>query len=106
MSEKELPEFLQKVIKRYPSVWQAYGNLSKEVKNVGALDEKTSNLVKLALSVGAKSEGAVHSYTRRCKKAGISDEEIYQVALLAITSLGWSSAMAALSWMNDCLKSL
>ena len=103
---KELPEFLQKVIKRYPDIWQSYENLGKTVTKVKGLDGRTQRLVKLAIAIGAKSEGAVHSHVRKCKKAGISNEEICHVALLAITSLGWSSAIATLSWINDILKDL
>ncbi|MDE0554143.1 MAG: carboxymuconolactone decarboxylase family protein, partial [Candidatus Poribacteria bacterium] len=55
------------------------------------------------LAIGAKSEGAVHSHTRRALREGITREEIQQVALLAITSIGWSSSMAALSWIQDVL---
>ena len=103
---KELPEFLQKVIKRYPDIWQSYENLGKAVTKVKGLDGRTQRLVKLAIAIGVKSEGAVHSHVRKCKKAGISNEEIYHAALLSITSLGWSSAIATLSWINDILKDL
>ena len=103
---KELPEFLQKVIKRYPKVWESYEDLGKTVSSLKGLDERGQRLVKLAIAVGTKSEGAVHSHVRKCKKAGISNEEIYHVAMLAITSLGWSSAIATLSWINDILKDL
>lgn len=101
---KELPEFLRKFIKKYPGIWESYENLGEKIGSVKGLDKRTQRLVKLALAIGAKTEGAVHSHVRRCKKAGISDEEIYHVALLAITSIGWSSAMATISWINDILE--
>ena len=37
----------------------------KRVVPAGPLDQKTVRLVKLALAIGAKSEGAVHSHVRR-----------------------------------------
>ncbi|MXZ01320.1 carboxymuconolactone decarboxylase family protein, partial [Candidatus Poribacteria bacterium] len=61
-------------------------------------------LVKLALAIGAKSEGAVNSHTRRALQEGITSAELQQVALLAVTSIGWSSSMAALSWIQDVLN--
>ena len=100
MKEK-LPDFLEGVIKQYPEVWKAYQDFGEACSNAGPLDEKTVRLVKLALAVGAKSEGAVHSHTRRALKQGISPEELRQVALLAVTSIGWSPSMASLSWIQD-----
>lgn len=100
MNEK-LPEFLQGVIDEYPDVWKAYQALGEACGTAGPLETKTLRLVKLALAIGAKSEGAVHSHTRRALREGISREEIQQVALLAVTSIGWSSSMAALSWIQD-----
>jgi AhpD family alkylhydroperoxidase len=102
MKEK-LPDFLERVIAEYPSVWKSYQNLGEACNNAGPLDEKTTRLVKLALAIGAKSEGAVHSHTRRALKGGITREELQQVAVLAITSVGWSASMAALSWIQDVI---
>lgn len=102
----ELPEFLQKVVARYPAVWEKYGNLSQAISQVQGLDERAQKLVKLAIAVGAGRQGAVHSHTRKCKRAGFSDEDLYHVALLAVTTIGWSGAMAALSWIDDELKRL
>ena len=70
----------------------------------GPLDARTRRLIKLALSVGARSEGAVHSHARQAVAEGMSAEELRQVAALAITSLGFPAAMAGLSWINDILK--
>lgn len=104
--KQELPDFLQKVITRYPEVWDNFESLGTAVSNAGTLDGRTRELVKLAIAIGAGREGAVHSHTRRARKAGCSSEEIFQVALLAITTIGWSGAIRALSWINDELKEL
>ena len=100
----KLPDFLQGVIEEYPEVWQAYQTLGESCGTAGPLDSKTVRLTKLALAIGAKSEGAVHSHTRRALREGITREEIQQVALLAVTSIGWSSSMAALSWIQDVVN--
>ena len=101
---KELPEFLQEVIKKYPRLWESYEDLGKAVGSLKGLDERGQRLVKLGIAIGSKMEGAVHSHARKCKKAGISDDAIYHCALLGITTIGWPSAMAAVSWINDILK--
>ena len=97
----ELPPFLQKVISRYPEVWKRYGDLKEEVSSIDALDPRTQALVKLAIAIGAGREGAVHSHTRKCLREGVSSEELFHTALLAITTIGWSGAIRALSWIND-----
>jgi len=88
----------------YPDVWANYTALGKSVAEAGALDGRTRRLLKLALAVGAGSEGAVHSHARQAREEGLSDADIRQVVLLAITTLGFPAAMAAYSWVNDILK--
>jgi 4-carboxymuconolactone decarboxylase len=101
-----LPPFLQKVIRRYPNVWGKYEELGQAVNDVDGLDEKSRHLVKLALAVGSGREGAVHSHTRRCREAGCTSAELCHVGLLAVTTIGWSGAVKALSWINDELQEL
>lgn len=88
----------------YPGVWETYAALGKSVADAGTLDARTRRLLKLALAVGAGSEGAVHSHARQARDEGIADADIRQVALLAITTLGFPAAMAAYSWINDMLE--
>ena len=81
-------------------VWRAYQQLGNAVGKAGPLDARAQRLVKLALAVGARSQGAVHSHARRGLREGIPTEELLQVPLLAISSIGWSAAMAALAWVR------
>ncbi|MDA2933403.1 carboxymuconolactone decarboxylase family protein [Acidobacteria bacterium AH-259-D05] len=104
--EEELPEFLQKVIEHYPEVWGKYGELSEVINSVQGLDDRSQKLVKLGIAIGASREGAVHSHSRKCSRAGFSNTELGHAALLGITTIGWSGAMAALSWINDELQDL
>ncbi len=103
---KDLPEFLQKFVERYPDIWEQYGQLSQTVGSVEGLDQRSQRLVKLGIAIGAGRQGAVHSHTRKCKKAGLSNAEIFHAALLAITTIGWSGAIAGLAWINDELQDL
>jgi alkylhydroperoxidase/carboxymuconolactone decarboxylase family protein YurZ len=99
--EQELPRFLQRVIDRYPEIWKRYGDLKEEISSIDALDSRTQAVLKLAIAIGAGREGAVHSHTRRCVREGVSTEELFHTALLAITTIGWSGGIRALSWIND-----
>jgi 4-carboxymuconolactone decarboxylase len=91
------------IAKQYPDVIEAVEALGAKVRGAGPLDKKTSHLVQLAAAAASGSEGAVHSHTRRAKKAGASDEEISHALILLISTIGFPKAMAALSWSRDIL---
>lgn len=84
-----------------PEIWDAYSALGKATAECGSLTDLEKRLVKLALAIGAGSEGAVHSHTRRAKSEGIEDSAIIQVAMLAIGPLGLPRAVAAKTWIED-----
>ena len=98
---EKLPSFLNEIIKKYPDIWDAYQRLTQATDTCGPLDKQTKRLVKLALSIGSGSKGSVNSHTRRALKEGLSKSSLEQVALLSITSIGWSKSMAALSWIKE-----
>ena len=101
---EKLPPIVQRMAQQFAPVWEAYNQLGEAVSQAGPLDPKQQRLVKLALAVGAQLQGAVHSHTRRGLRAGWSPEQLRHVALLAITTLGWPSAMTALSWIEEELE--
>ena len=78
--------------------------MGSAVHNAGPLDEKTRALIKLAISTGARLEGAVHSHVRKAVSTGASNKEMRQVALLALPTIGFPSMMAALSWIDDIIE--
>jgi alkylhydroperoxidase/carboxymuconolactone decarboxylase family protein YurZ len=88
---------------RFPDVWGAYQALGASAATSGPVDARGRRLVKLAMAIGAASEGAVHSHARQAVEEGIPAEEIRQVCILAITTLGFPAAMAAMSWVNDVI---
>ena len=87
--------------RRYPEIWSAFASLGEACAKVGPLEGRTLRLVKLALAIGASSEGAVHSHARRALDEGLSKEERKQVALLAIPTLGFPQAVRVLTWIED-----
>ena len=100
-----LPKAYEQFKRAYPKIWQAYDRLGATVHDSGPLDKKNRELLKLAMAVGARLEGAVHSNTRRAIEAGAVAEEIYHVVLLGVTTLGFPHTVAALTWVEDDLKS-
>lgn len=102
--QKALPKQYLKLRKRYPEIIESLDNLSKTVKEAGPIDEKTAHLIQLAAGAAIKSEGAVHSHTRRALEAGAKPEEIRQALLLLISTIGFPNVSAALSWADDVLE--
>lgn len=100
MSEK-MPGAAGDLAEEYPHVWNAYQMLGRAAADCGPLTDRERRLVKLALSIGTGSEGAVHSHTRRGKAEGIEKEALLQVAMLAIGPLGLPRAVAAKTWIED-----
>ncbi len=88
----------------FPEVGKAYEQLGDAVHTAGPLDDKTRALIKLAISTGARLEGAVHSHTRKAIKAGATKEEMFHVALLSLPTIGLPSMMAALSWIDETIE--
>lgn len=98
-----IPKRYKKFIAEYPVVGNAYEQLGAAVHNAGPLDEKTRALIKVAISTGARLEGAVHSHTRKALLAGCTAEELRHVAILSMPTIGFPSMMAALGWIDEIL---
>lgn len=100
----DIPKRYKKFHNDYPEAATAYEKLGDAIHNAGPLDEKTRSLIKIAISAGARLEGAVHSHTRKAIKAGATAEEIHHTVLLALPTIGLPSTMAAFSWVDDILE--
>ena len=102
ITPEQLPSGASEIARAYPDVWAAYAALGKACAEAGPLDRRTARFVKLALAVGALSEGAVHSHTRRALADGLSPEELRHVAVLAIPTLGLPQAAKELGLTPLC----
>jgi alkylhydroperoxidase/carboxymuconolactone decarboxylase family protein YurZ len=98
---ENLPSGASRIAQVYPDIWNAFAALGQTCFEAGPIEGHTLRLVKLALAIGALSEGAVHSHTRRALAEGVSKDELKQVALLAIPTLGFPQAVKALTWIED-----
>jgi alkylhydroperoxidase/carboxymuconolactone decarboxylase family protein YurZ len=99
-----LPGAAMHMAREHPELWEAFQQLGEEASRAGPLDARTQRLIHLALGIAASSEGATHSHARRGSSEGISPEELEHVAVLAITTLGWSHAIKGLTWVRDITR--
>lgn len=102
--QNALPNSVSSFEGKHPAVWEAFAKLGEACHETGPLDEKTRRLVKLALAIALRHEGAVHSATRNALKSGVTREELDHVVILAITTIGWPAAHAAMTWIDDGLS--
>lgn len=102
--QEPLPPSVTSFQQKHAAVWEAFANLGERCHESGPLDEKTRRLVKLAMAVAFRHEGAVHSAVRNALRSGVSREEIEHVAILAITTIGWPATNAAMTWIEDAFS--
>jgi AhpD family alkylhydroperoxidase len=94
----ELPRTYQRFKSEYHELWEAYDRLGAAAADLGPLDGKCRELIKLGMASARQSESAVKSHTHRALEAGATKEEIQHAVLLGITTIGFPAMMAAFSW--------
>jgi 4-carboxymuconolactone decarboxylase len=94
------PAAHQQFVRRFPSLGKAW-DLVNEEGGAGPLDAKTQRLLKLAVAIGARREGAVHSGVRKARDAGASLAEMEQVVALAASTIGFPASVAVWSWVRE-----
>ena len=100
----KLPAAYERFQRTHRRAWEAYDHLGAAVHQEGPLDPRIRELVKLGMAIGGRLEGAVHSHARRALEAGASAAEIAHVVSLAITTVGFPTAVAAFTWVEETLK--
>jgi 4-carboxymuconolactone decarboxylase len=97
------PKTYEEFKARFPKLAEAW-NLTREGSEAGPLDERTRMLVKLAVSLGAMREGAVHSAVRKAVQAGVEAASIEQTVALAASTIGFPATVAVWTWARDILE--
>lgn len=90
-------------VRSFPKLEVAWRAMS-DAESDGPIDERTRRLLKLAISIGAMREGAVHSNARKALAAGISPEELWQIVALAASNLGLPATVAVYTWIRDIVE--
>ena len=98
-----LPEIYQEFKQQFTEVAKAYDALAVSCHRWGPLDAKTRRLVKLGIAMGLSSEGGVRSHARRALVEGISPEELRHAVLMAFTTAGFPTMIAATKWVEEVI---
>ena len=101
---KKVPGPFRKFVEAYPECGMTDEALALASREAAGFAEKDAELVKLALAVGSRLEGAVHSHARRALEAGATAAQVRGVALLGLTTLGFPQTMMGTSWIEDVLR--
>ena len=99
-----LPNIYKEFQQQFPEVAKAYDELANKCHKWGPLDAKARRLIKLGVSIGLSSEGGVRSHTRRALEEGITADELRHVVLLAFTTAGFPTMIAAMKWVEEVIE--
>ncbi len=96
--EKKLPGTFKRFIERFPELGASHQRIAEVVDQLGPLDRRTCELVKIGISLGAGLESALRSHVRRAMEAGASEQEIEQALMLGMNTVGFPRTVAGWSW--------
>jgi 4-carboxymuconolactone decarboxylase len=101
-----LPEVYRDFKKQFPRVAEAYDALSESCNKQGPLHKKYQRLIKLGIAIGINSEGAVRSHARRALGEKISADELRHAVLMAGTTAGFPTMIAAMKWVEEVIRKM
>lgn len=99
--QEAMPATYLAFVERFPALAESHAAANRSVVEGGPLDEKSCELVKIALCLGAGLESALKAHVRRARALGGTMQEIEQVVALGMTTLGWSRTVAGWKWAHD-----
>lgn len=97
------PQAYRDFVDRFPELAEAWDLLHRGGDRAGTMDPATQRLVKLALAVGSRQVGAVHSSVRKARALGVPRAQLEQVAALSAASMGLPAAVAAYGWIREAI---
>ena len=95
------PKPFREFASQHPAVAAAYERLGEAVRSAGPLSAREVALVKLAISIGARMEGAAHAHARKALARGVETAALEHVAILSCPTVGFPAMMMALGWVRD-----
>lgn len=103
MSEVKYPPWYAYLKEKHGAFVKALEQLGEAIRQEGPLPAKTAHLIQLAAAAAIRSEGSVHSHTRRALQSGATPDEIYHALIMLTSTIGFPTVSAALSWAYDII---
>jgi AhpD family alkylhydroperoxidase len=104
MSEVKYPPWYAHLKEKHGAFVTALEQLGESIRQEGPLSGKTAHLIQLGAAAAIRSQGSVHSHTRRALQNGASPEEIYHALIMLTSTIGFPTVSAALSWAYDVIE--
>ncbi len=79
----------------HPALMQGFGALAKAAMAPGALDEKTKELIAMAIGVASRCDGCLGFHARALARLGATPEELREMLGVAVYMGGGPSLMYA-----------
>ncbi|MBI2851587.1 MAG: carboxymuconolactone decarboxylase family protein [Chloroflexi bacterium] len=99
-----LPDIYKEFRHQFPGIAKEYDKLALACHEWGPLDAKTRRLIKLGIAIGLSSDGGVRSHARRALDEGITGTELRHAVLLAFTTAGYPTMIAAMKWVEEVIE--
>jgi 4-carboxymuconolactone decarboxylase len=99
-----LPDIYKEFHQQFPEISGAYDELAAKCHGWGPLEGKARRLIKLGIAIGLSSEGGVRSHARRALEEGITTDEVRHTVLLAFTTAGFPTMIAAMKWVEEVIE--
>lgn len=89
----QLTQTMRQMHKGIPTTMQGFAQLADSAKKGGVLDEKTKELIAVAISVAQRCDGCIGFHTRGAVRAGATREEFLEMIGVAIMMGGGPSTV-------------
>lgn len=96
---KEISANLSPLRKDQPAVMKAFNELGQAALTTGVLEEKTKELMALAIGIAVRCDGCIAFHMRTLVKLGASKAEVEETLALAVYMGGGPSLMYAANAM-------
>ncbi len=101
---KEFQNGMKEVSKTNGEEIKSFMNLTNQVHQGKAIDEKNKELISIGISAYIKCEYCITYHIKKAFDLGASNEEVMEAALVA-TAFGGGAAMASIvTLVKDCIE--
>lgn len=97
----QLPGVFKRFSARFPELVSLHEQTARAVQAQGELDEKTCELIKIGICLGAGLESAMRAHVRKATQVGATVAEIEHALMLGMNTCGFPRTVAAWSWAHE-----